>query len=158
MLPLVLAAVGIVVSIGGSLLVRVKEGGDPQRGLNLGEFGSAGVMAVLSYFIILFMLPEEWIALDPVSDRFVAYSATGVFFAVVIGLAAGVLIGLITEYYCSTKNKPTYNIAFTGRTTSHDPRSRSRAPAEEGDPAPEQWLCETGREWCGSGQTWSDGS
>src|SRR5690606_15373045 len=59
-LPLVLAAVGIIVSILGSFFVRVKEGGNPQKGLNTGEFGAAGVMAVLSYVIITMMLPERW--------------------------------------------------------------------------------------------------
>ena len=117
-LPLVIAAVGIVVSILGSLLVRVKEGGDPQKGLNLGEFGSAAAMAGLSYFIITAMLPDEWVADDPISGRLVGYTAQGVYAAVVIGLSAGVLIGLITEYYCSTKNTPTYNIAKQSMTGS----------------------------------------
>ncbi|PCH76579.1 MAG: sodium-translocating pyrophosphatase, partial [Flavobacteriaceae bacterium] len=51
-LPLVLAAVGIVMSIIGTFFVRVKDGGDPQRALNIGEYGSAGLMLVASYFII----------------------------------------------------------------------------------------------------------
>src|SRR5690606_3339965 len=65
-LPLVLAAVGIVVSIAGSFFVKVKEGGNPQRGLNIGEFGAAAIMAVLSFFIIAWMLPAEFEATTPI--------------------------------------------------------------------------------------------
>ena len=49
-LPLVLAAVGIIMSIIGTFFVRVKEGGNPQTALNVGEFGSAGLMVIASYF------------------------------------------------------------------------------------------------------------
>src|SRR5688572_11047774 len=52
MLPLVLAATGILVSILGSFIVRVGEGGSPQRALNAGEFGASAVMLGLSYVII----------------------------------------------------------------------------------------------------------
>ncbi|ASQ90293.1 sodium-translocating pyrophosphatase [Prosthecochloris sp. GSB1] len=105
-LPLILAASGIVVSIIGSFFVKVKEGGNPQTGLNTGEFGASFIMAVLSYFIITNTLPQTWTADGTV------YSATNIFFAVITGLAAGVLIGLITEYYCSTHNKPVEDIAY----------------------------------------------
>jgi len=114
-LPLVLAGAGIVVSILGSFFVRVKEGGNPQKGLNMGEFGAAGVMAILAYFIITSIMPSEWVAGG------VTYSAIGVFWAVIIGLAAGTAIGLITEYYTSTHNKPVTGIAeqsVTGAATN----------------------------------------
>ena len=120
-LPIVLAAVGALVAIGGSFLVKTKEGGNPQRALNLGEFVSAGVMLLLSLVIILLVLPGEWDALDPIVGRDVTYTSWGVFFAVAIGLAAGVLIGLITEYYCSTERNPTYEIvrqSTTGAATN----------------------------------------
>ncbi|MBO8093532.1 MAG: sodium-translocating pyrophosphatase [Prosthecochloris sp.] len=114
-LPLILAAVGIIVSIIGSFFVRVKEGGNPQTGLNTGEFGASFIMAVLSYFIITALLPESWTA-DGTT-----YTALNIFFAVITGLAAGVMIGLITEYYCSTHNKPVEDIAYqsvTGAATN----------------------------------------
>ncbi|MEX0273332.1 MAG: sodium/proton-translocating pyrophosphatase, partial [Flavobacteriaceae bacterium] len=59
-LPLALAAVGIVMSIIGTFFVRVKEGGNPQTALNIGEFGSAALMLVASWFLINNMLPETW--------------------------------------------------------------------------------------------------
>jgi len=114
-LPLILAAVGIIVSIIGSFFVRVKEGGNPQTGLNTGEFGASFIMAVLSYFIITALLPESWTA-DGTT-----YTALNIFFAVITGLAAGAMIGLITEYYCSTHNKPVEDIAYqsvTGAATN----------------------------------------
>jgi len=111
-LPLVLAGVGILVSIAGSFFVKVKEGGNPQHGLNIGEFGAAGLMAILSFFIITTMLPESWTAGG--SD----YTAMGVFYAVLIGLAAGTMIGLVTEYYTATDKKPVTGIASQSVTGS----------------------------------------
>ncbi len=120
LLPLVLGAVGILVSILGSFFVRVKEGGNPQRGLNLGEFGASAVMAVLAFFVISWMLPAEWVATTSiVGER--SYTAVGVFFAMLIGLTAGVLIGLATEYFTATNTRPTYQIAkqsITGAATN----------------------------------------
>ncbi len=120
MLPLVIAAVGIIVSIAGSFFVNVKEGGNPQHGLNLGEFGAAGLMAVLSYFIIAWMMPGEFTATTPIVGEF-TYTANGIFIAVLIGLAAGTLIGLITEFYTSTERSPVMGIArqsVTGSATN----------------------------------------
>ncbi len=120
LLPLVLAGVGILVSIAGSFFVKVKEGGNPQKALNIGEFGAAGLMAVLSYFIICWMLPESWTHVSAISP-FTDYTEMGVFWAVLIGLVAGTLIGLVTEFYTSTHNKPTLGIAtqsITGAATN----------------------------------------
>ena len=119
LLPLALASVGIIVAIIGSLFVRVEEGGSPQHALNIGEFGAAGVMAVASYFIITWMLPEAWSA--TVRGETLQFTSIGVFWAVLIGLAAGVLIGLVTEYYTSTDRKPVIGIAeqsVTGTATN----------------------------------------
>jgi K(+)-stimulated pyrophosphate-energized sodium pump len=120
LLPLILAAVGIIVSIIGSFFVKVKEGGNPQRGLNIGEFGAAGIMAVLSFFIIAWMLPAEFTAITPIVGEF-TYTSLNIFFAVVIGLAAGTAIGLITEHYTATHQSPVTGIArqsVTGSATN----------------------------------------
>ena len=111
-LPLVLAAVGIVMSIIGTFLVKVKDGGSPHKALNMGEFGSAGLMLVASYFIINAMLPESW-----VSDG-VQYSAMGVFWATIAGLVAGLLVGKVTEYYTGTGTKPVTSIVEQSETGS----------------------------------------
>ena len=120
-LPLILAGAGIVVSILGAFMVRVREGGDPQKGLNAGEIAAALLMAVMAVGLIVWMLPWRWTAIDMGIHGEFNYTNWGVVMAVLIGLAAGVAIGLITEYYCSTKNRPTYLIAqqsITGAATN----------------------------------------
>jgi len=115
LLPLVLAGTGILTSILGTFFVKVKEGGDPQKALNLGEFLAAGIMLVASYFIIQWMLPSEW------SFNGVTYTSTGVFWATIFGLASGLLIGLITEHYTGTGTKPVWSIvkqSVTGSATN----------------------------------------
>jgi K(+)-stimulated pyrophosphate-energized sodium pump len=115
LLPLIIAGAGILVAIVGSFAVKVKEGGSPQKALNIGEFGASFIMAVLSYFIITAVLPEAW------SFGGRDYSSMGVFWAVVIGLSAGVGIGMITEFYTSTHNSPVIGVAkasITGSATN----------------------------------------
>jgi K(+)-stimulated pyrophosphate-energized sodium pump len=84
--------------------VRVKEDGSPQKALNTGEFASAIIMLVASYFIIDYMLPAEWTFENK------TYTSLGVFWATIIGLAAGLLIGLITEFYTGTNTPPVRRI------------------------------------------------
>ncbi|MGB5609174.1 sodium-translocating pyrophosphatase, partial [Eudoraea sp.] len=101
-LPLVLAAVGIVMSIIGTFFVKVKDGGSPHKALNLGEFGSGALMIIASYFIITNMLPENIEGLPS--------GAIGVFWATLAGLVAGFGVGKITEYYTGTGTKPVKSI------------------------------------------------
>ena len=107
-LPLVLAAVGIIMSIIGTFFVRVKEGGNPQTALNVGEFGSAGLMVVASYFIIHAMIPESIEGLPS--------GAMGIFLATIAGLVAGLGVGKITEYYTGTGSKPVNSIVKQSET------------------------------------------
>jgi K(+)-stimulated pyrophosphate-energized sodium pump len=126
LLPLVLAGVGIVMSFLGTFFVKVKEGGNPQKALNTGEFVSSFVMIVASYFIIKWMLPTEWWFKDPLyawedPEYGNRYTAMGVFWATVIGLVAGLLVGLVTEYYTGTGKKPVLSIvrqSSTGAATN----------------------------------------
>ena len=97
-LPLVLAALGIIISIIGTFFVKVREGGNPQSALNIGEFGSAGLMVIVSYFVINSMIPELTEGLP--------FGSLGVFFATLAGLVAGLGVGKITEYYTGTGTKP----------------------------------------------------
>jgi len=111
-LPLALAAVGIVMSIIGTFFVKVKDGGNPQTALNIGEFGSAALMLIASYFIIKGMLPESWM------EGGKEYSAMGVFWATIAGLVAGLLVGKVTEYYTGTGKKPVNSIVRQSETGS----------------------------------------
>jgi K(+)-stimulated pyrophosphate-energized sodium pump len=126
LLPLVLAGVGIVMSFLGTFFVKVKEGGDPQKALNTGEIVSSLIMIIASWFIIKWMLPAEWWFQDPLYAwedpvKGTLYTSTGVFYATVIGLVAGVVIGLITEYYTGMGKKPVNSIvrqSSTGAATN----------------------------------------
>ncbi len=116
LLPLVVAGLGILTSILGTFFVKVKEGGDPQKALNRGEFIAAGLMLIGTFFIVTqFMLPTNWMV------NGVEYTAMGVFWAILFGLAAGLLIGLITEYYTGFGTKPVKSIvnqSLTGAATN----------------------------------------
>jgi len=109
-LPLVLAAVGIVMSIVGTFFVKVKDGGSPHAALNIGEFGSAGLMVVASYFIINSLLPKSIAGLP--------FGAMGVFWATIAGLVAGLAVGKVTEYYTGTGFKPVNSIISQSETGS----------------------------------------
>ncbi|MBT4283297.1 MAG: sodium-translocating pyrophosphatase [Candidatus Marinimicrobia bacterium] len=107
LLPLYIAGAGIIVSIIGTFMVSVKEGGDPQKALNIGEFGSSAIMVAVIYFLIINTLP--------------ASHAMGVFWATVIGLVAGLGIGMITEHYTGTGTPPVLSIvkqSLTGPATN----------------------------------------
>lgn len=115
LLPLALAGIGIITSIIGTFFVRVKEGGDPQKALNRGEFLSAGLMLIATYLLVQFFMPASW------TFQGETYSAMGVFWAVIFGLAAGLAIGLITEFYTGTGTRPVQNIvdqSLTGSATN----------------------------------------
>ena len=115
LLPLLLAGVGIITSIIGTFFVNVKEGGDPQKALNRGEFISAALMLIATYLIVTWMLPTSW------TFEGETYNSMGVFWAVIFGLAAGLLIGIITEFYTGTGTKPVKSIvkqSLTGSATN----------------------------------------
>jgi len=120
-LPLVIAGVGIVMSFLGTFFVRVKEGGDPQKALNMGEFGSSFLMVIAIYFIIDYMMPSKWVFADPLYRETYTITSLGIFFATVIGLVAGILIGVVTEYFTGTGRRPVLGIvhqSITGSATN----------------------------------------
>ena len=114
-LPLIIAATGILVSILGTFMVSVKEGGDPQKALNRGEFGSSAIMVIVIYFLIQSFLPQSFI------QSGIEFTSMGVFWATVIGLVSGLGIGLITEHYTGTGTSPVLSItkqSMTGPATN----------------------------------------
>ena len=102
-IPVVLASLGIMASIFGTFFIKTKEkasGKDLLKSLRLGTYISAGVMAVVSFFVIKSLLPQY----------------IGIFYGVISGLIAGGLIGFITEYYTSDTYKPVKELAKTSET------------------------------------------
>ena len=104
--PMIIAAVGIFLSLIGIFLVRTKEGAtmrDLLHSLGLGTNVSAVLIAVASFAILYLLQLDNWL---------------GVSFSVLTGLAAGVIIGQATEYYTSQSYKPTQKIAEASQTGS----------------------------------------
>ncbi len=115
LLPLLLAGLGIVASIIGSFLVRVKDGGSPHRALNTGEIVAGVIMIAGTWLIVKRMLPAEWVLGG------VSYSSFGVFISITVGLAVGIGIGYVTEHYTGTGTKPVIGIvrqSVTGSATN----------------------------------------
>ena len=103
-LPMLIAAIGVVCSIFGTFLVRTKEGATQKqllRALSRGTNFSAIVIAIVSFPLVYFVLGAEY--------KFI-------YFAILAGLVAGVLIGQATEYFTSDSYKPTRNLAGTSET------------------------------------------
>jgi K(+)-stimulated pyrophosphate-energized sodium pump len=105
LLPILIAAVGILFSIAGTFLVKVKEGGNPQMALNVGNFGAVIMTAIASFFIITKVLPE-----GSLHEGAKEFTSMGVFFATLIGLAVGTLISIATEFYTSMGKFPVKSI------------------------------------------------
>jgi K(+)-stimulated pyrophosphate-energized sodium pump len=114
-LPMLLAAVGILISLVATFTVRTKEGGNPGAALHRGAFSAAAVMIVAIWAISRWLLEGSYVIGG------VAFDSTGVFWATVAGLAGGVAIGLITEHYTAESRKPAQEIAkdsLTGSATT----------------------------------------
>lgn len=102
--PMIIAAIGIFLSLIGIFLVRTREGAsmkDLLHSLGLGTNVSAGLIAVATFVILYLLGIENWIGLS---------------FSVISGLVAGVIIGQATEYYTSQSYKPTQQIAEASQT------------------------------------------
>ncbi|KKM10536.1 potassium transporter [Clostridiales bacterium PH28_bin88] len=115
LVPLMVAAAGIVAAIIGTFFVRTNEGANAQNALNTGTWVAAGLSLVATYFVTTSLITEPFQHLGK------TYTGMGVFIATVAGLAAGVLIGKITEYYTSSNYNPTRMIAeqsVTGTATN----------------------------------------
>ncbi len=109
-LPLIIAGLGVLVSMIATAFVRTKEGGNPQAALNFGTIGAAVIMVIVSAPIIMFFAPESYTSGGKV------YGSMGIFYSIIVGLLSGVLIGIITEYYTADGKKPVLDIARQSQT------------------------------------------
>ena len=104
--PMLIAAVGVFLSILGIYLVRTREGAtmkDLLHSLSLGTNVSAALIALATFGILYMLQIDNWLGLS---------------FSVITGLTAGVIIGQATEYYTSHSYKPTQKISEAGLTGS----------------------------------------
>ncbi len=116
LLPMLIAGLGIIFSILGMLFVRVSdENGNVQGALNMGNWSSIVLTGIVSYPLVMYLLPEN------MSLRGVDFTRMDVFYAIVLGLIVGTLMSMITEYYTAMGKRPVQSIvnqSATGHATN----------------------------------------
>ena len=120
LLPMLIAAMGIIFSIIGTFFVRISESAGlsthkVQNALNMGNWGSMVLTAIGCYFLVNFLMP------DNMELRHHAFTKNGVFGAIMVGLGVGALMSIITEYYTAMGKRPVMSIirqSATGHATN----------------------------------------
>jgi K(+)-stimulated pyrophosphate-energized sodium pump len=120
LLPMMIAGVGILLSIIGTLFVRISEDAGlntatVQKALNMGNYGSMILTAIACYFLVSYILPET------MSLRGIEFTRNGVIGAIAVGLIVGTLMSIITEYYTAMGKRPVLSIikqSSTGHATN----------------------------------------
>ena len=120
LLPMMIAGVGILLSIIGTLFVRISEDAGlntatVQKALNMGNYGSMILTAIACYFLVTYILPET------MSLRGIEFTRNGVIGAIAVGLIVGTLMSIITEYYTAMGKRPVLSIikqSSTGHATN----------------------------------------
>ncbi|CAL2113302.1 putative K(+)-stimulated pyrophosphate-energized sodium pump [Tenacibaculum sp. 190130A14a] len=119
LLPLVIAGVGVLASILGTFLVKIKDNtakeAQVQSALDLGNWVSIGLTLIASFFLIKWMLPET-MQMSFFGEGLRDVSSMNVFYAACIGLAVGALISIVTAYYTSLGKKPVLDIVQNSST------------------------------------------
>jgi K(+)-stimulated pyrophosphate-energized sodium pump len=113
LLPLLLSGAGIIVSIIATFLVRTKEGGNPQHALDTGTWAAAIAMLILTYPIVNYLFKGSAGLPDAIWN---IGTVSGIFLATLVGVATGIAIGMITEYYTAKDKKPVTKIADASKT------------------------------------------
>ena len=124
LLPLMIAGLGILFSIAGTFLIKVKDNNvkepEVQRALNMGNWTSIVLTAIGSYAMIMWMLPET-LEMSFFGEGIKSVTNMSVFYAVLVGLVVGGLISYFTEYYTGLGKKPVLDIvqkSATGAATN----------------------------------------
>ena len=120
LLPMLIAAMGILFSIVGTWFVRISESAGlstqkVQNALNMGNWGSIVLTAIFSYFLVNYLMPDTMIL------RGHEFTKNGIFGAIMVGLAVGTLMSIITEYYTAMGKRPVKTIirqSGTGHATN----------------------------------------
>ena len=124
LMPVLIAGVGLVFSIVGTWVIKIKNNEakekEVQGAFNLGNWGSLILTAIASFFIIKWMLPAQ-MKMEFFGEGVMTIGYNRVFYAVLIGLAVGGLISMLTEYYTAMGKKPVMGIiqnSSTGAATN----------------------------------------
>lgn len=119
LLPLAIAGIGILASIIGTFFVKIKNNdakeAEVQGALNLGNYISLALTVVACWFLIGEMLPEK-ISMNFFGEGMKEVARINVFYATLVGLAVGLLISAITEYFTALGKKPVLNIVQNSST------------------------------------------
>ena len=119
LLPIVIAGLGILASIIGTFVVKIKNNeakeSQVQMALNLGNWVSILLTIVACYFLVQYMLPEI-IQMKFFGEGFKNIPRINVFYSTLVGLAVGGLISAFTEYYTGLGKKPVLNIVTNSST------------------------------------------
>ncbi|MES2267231.1 MAG: sodium-translocating pyrophosphatase [Bacteroidota bacterium] len=129
LLPMVIAGLGLIFSIVGASMVRIKKETDSvQAALNLGNWTSIVLTAIATYFLVQWMLPTTEMHLTRDLDAngvlkagSLVFTKNGVFGSIVVGLVVGTLMSIITEYYTAMGKRPVMSIirqSATGHATN----------------------------------------
>lgn len=120
LLPIMIAGVGIVASIIGTFLVRIKNNNakeaDVQRALNTGNITAIIISAIAGWFLVDWLLPETIHGMKFFGEGARDIPSRHVFYATLVGLGVGYLISLFTEYYTALGKKPVLNIVKNSST------------------------------------------
>ncbi len=120
LLPILIAGVGIISSILGTFLVRVKNNeakeAQVQKALDLGNIVSILITAVAGWFLISYMLPETITGMKFFGEEPKDIPSRHVFYATLVGLGVGYLISMFTAYYTSLGKKPVMDIVQNSST------------------------------------------
>ena len=111
LLPVLIAAVGMVCSAIATAVVRGKEGGNPGKALSLGTYAAAILTLIACYFLVVWLLPAGTLFAGKA-----VIAPLGFFIAIFVGLAAGMAIGQASEVYTSDAYKAVKRIAESGTT------------------------------------------
>jgi K(+)-stimulated pyrophosphate-energized sodium pump len=113
LLPMAIAGFGIIFSIIGTLLVRIKSNDDKEKqvqgALNLGNWVSIALTAIACYALVIWMLPAT-MKMNFFGEGIKDISSLRVFFAAIVGLVVGGVISSVTEYYTGLGTKPVLKI------------------------------------------------
>ncbi|XHR92700.1 sodium-translocating pyrophosphatase [Mucilaginibacter sp. UC70_90] len=128
LLPMVIAGLGLIFSIVGAAMVKIKSETDSvQKALNIGNWASIILTAVATYFVVQWMLPsgEFHMVRDEVNGvvktDVIPFTKNGVFGSILVGLVVGTLMSIITEYYTAMGKRPVLSIirqSSTGHATN----------------------------------------
>jgi K(+)-stimulated pyrophosphate-energized sodium pump len=113
LLPVVIAGVGIIISIIGTLLVKIASNdakeSQVQKALNIGNWTSIALVGVACFGLVIWMLPET-MKMNFYGEGIKEISSLRVFYATLVGLVVGGAISSFTEYYTGLGKKPVLNI------------------------------------------------